>query len=278
MSGEVQERLVRYVAAGGRLLLNGLLPSRDHEGNRCTALADALAITVTGQVDDGMHYFPSVVPHGWAARSSIPLGAEVRTGYAQLLSAPAGQALLTEVGSGQPCAVAVAYGAGRAVVIACDYPCHLPFWHAALAAVGVRRRWAVHADVPGLVVTPTANSNGERLVHLVNVGPTPVSFTLAHDDAPLLDGQTLTMPARSVLTLPVGIAIDGGLLLASSAELVSRAAREITVRRSQVADVLVFDTEREVSTEHGTVSRFGRRSVVTLDAGERATLAVIRLG
>jgi hypothetical protein len=86
------------------------------------------------------------------------------------------------------------------------------------------------------------------------------------------------MPARSVLTLPVGVAIDGAVLLASSAELVSRSAGEFTVRRSQTADVLVLDTEREVSTEHGTVSRVGRRSVVTLGAGERSTLARIRLG
>ena len=148
MSAEVQERLARYVAAGGRLLLNGLLPSRDHDGMPCKTLAEALAITVTGQVDDGLHYFPSVMPQGWAVPSSIPAGEEVRTGYAQLLSAPAGQPVLTEVGSGQPCAVDVAHGDGRAVVIACDYPCHLPFWHAALAALGVRRRWVALADVP----------------------------------------------------------------------------------------------------------------------------------
>ena len=134
----------------------------------------------------------------------------MRTTYAQLLSAPDGRPLLTEVGSGQACAVEVDHGAGRAVVIACDYPCDLAFWRAALAAVGVRRRWVADTDVPGLVVTPTANANGEQLLHLVHVGPTPVSFTLAHDGATFLDGRTLTMPARSVLTLPVGVEVEGG--------------------------------------------------------------------
>jgi beta-galactosidase len=276
LSGDVQQRLVRYVSAGGRLLLNGLLPSRDHDGNPCTTLADALGITMIGRVDAHVHYYPSVVPHGWAMPSDLS-APEVRTSYAQLLSAPAGQPVLTEVGSGQPCAIDVALGGGRAVVIASDYPCHLPFWHAAFAAVGVRRRWVVDADVPGLVVTATANRNGEQLVHLVHVGPTPVSFTLAHDGTPFLDGQLLTMPARSVLTLPVGVGIDGGQLLASSAELVSRATGEFTMRGSQPEDVVILDTEREVTTGHGTVARSGRRAVVTFDAGERGALARVRL-
>jgi beta-galactosidase len=267
LSGHVQARLARYVAAGGRLLLNGLLPARDQDGNPCSVLADALDITVSGRVDGSLHYYPSVVPHGWAAP-----GPEVRTGYAQLLSAREGRPVLTEVGSDQPCAVEVDHGAGRAVVIACDYPCHLDFWRAALAAVGVRRRWVADADAPGLVVTPTANANGEQLLHLVHVGPTPVSFTLAHEGTPFLDGRTLTMPARSVLTLPVGIALDGGRLLASTAELVSRTPGEITLRGSQTAmveDLVVLDTELEVSTERGTVAREGRRVVVTFGRDNR---------
>lgn len=167
LSGEVHARLERYVSAGGRLLLNGLLPSLDHEGNPCTALADALGIAITGRVEGGLHYYPSVVPHGWAAEPATQAAREVRTAYAQLLSAPEGQPVLTEVGSGQPCAVQVAHGDGRAVVIACDYPCDLDLWRAALAAIDVRRHWVTQADAPGLVVTPTANPDGEHLLHLI---------------------------------------------------------------------------------------------------------------
>jgi beta-galactosidase len=279
LSGEVQERLARYVAAGGRLLLNGLLPSRDHDGNPCTVLAEALDITVTGRVDESLHYYPSVVPHGWAARrpGGQP-GPEVRTGYAQLLSAPAGRPVLTEVGTGQPCAVEVTHGAGRAVVIACDYPCDLGFWHAALAALEVRRRWVAQADVPGLVVTPTADRTGQQLLHLVHVGPTPVTFTLAQDSVPFLDGRSLTMPARSVLTLPVGVALDGGRLVASTAELVSRSAGEITLRRSQAEDLVVLESDLAVSTEDGTVAREGGVVVVTLKGVREAEPALVRFG
>ena len=267
LSGEVQARLERYVSAGGRLLLNGVLPSRDHDGNPCTVLADALGITVTGRVEAGLHYYPSVVPHGWAVEAGTRAAREERTGYAQLLSAPEGQPVLTEVGSGQPCAVEVGHGDGRAVVIACDYPCDLDFWRAALAALDVRRQWVTQADAPGLVVTPTANAHGEQLLHLVHVGPTPVSFTLAKDGAAFLDGRSLTMPPRSVLTLPVGVRVAGGRLLSSTTELLARTAGEITLRRSQDADLVVLETDCEVSTDHGTVAREGQRVVVTLDQG-----------
>ena len=279
LSADVQERLARYVAAGGRLLLNGVLPSRDHDGNPCTALADALGITVTGRVEGDLHYFPSVVPHGWAAPlSGSRAGTEVRTGYAQLLSADQGRPVLTEVGTGAPCALEVSHGAGRAVVIACDYPCDLRFWHGALAALGVRRRWVAEGDGPGLVVTPTANGTGQQLLHLVHVGPAPVTFTLAREGTPFLEGRTLTMPARSVLTLPVDVEVEGGRLLASTAELVSRAPGELTVRRTQAEDVVVLQTDLDVSTDHGTVARAGQRVVVTLDRGYREpSLARVRL-
>ena len=63
-------------------------------------LGDALGITVKGHVEGDVHYYPSVVPHGWAEEAATRAAREVRTGYAQLLSAPDGTTVLTEVGSG----------------------------------------------------------------------------------------------------------------------------------------------------------------------------------
>jgi beta-galactosidase len=172
----------------------------------------------------------------------------------------------------------VDHGAGRAVVIACDYPCHLDFWRAALAHVGVRRRWVADTDVPGLVVTPTANVNGEQLLHLVHVGPMPVSFTLEHGGTAFLDGRTLRMPARSVLTLPIGVEVEDARLLASTAELVSREPGELTLRRSQAQDLVILETDREVTVDAATVAREGKRVVVTFDHSSGAPdLARMRL-
>jgi hypothetical protein len=90
------------------------------------------------------------------------------------------------------------------------------------------------------------------------------------------------MPARSVLSLPIGIAVDGGRLLASTAELVSRAPGEIILRGSRttamVEDLVVLETELEVTTDRGTVDRDGQRVVVTFghDNGE-PVIAKLRL-
>lgn len=68
-----------------------------------------------------------------------------------------------------------------AVVVAADLPCHLDFWHAALAALDVRRRWVATSSTVGLVVTPTADQSGQQLLHLVHVGPAPTAVTLTRD-------------------------------------------------------------------------------------------------
>ena len=112
----------------------------------------------------------------------------------------------------------------------------------------------------------------------MHVGPTPVSFTLAKDGEAFLDGRSLTIPARSVLTLPVGVRVAGGRLLSSTTELLARTAGEITLRRSQDADLVVLETDCEVSTDHGTVAREGQRVVVTLDQSDgEPALARIRI-
>jgi beta-galactosidase len=66
----------------------------------------------------------------------------------------------------------------------------------------------------------------------------------------------------------VAVRVTGGRLLASTTELVARSASEITLRRSQDADLVVLETDCEVSTDHGTVAREGQRVVVTLDRGD----------
>ena len=56
-------------------MLHGPLPERDHDGTRCTLLADALGLTADGWMEGGPRYHPSVVGHDWAAGP-----AEVRVG------------------------------------------------------------------------------------------------------------------------------------------------------------------------------------------------------
>jgi len=96
-----------------------------------------------------------------------------------------------------------------------------------------------------------------------------------------LAGRALVMPARSGLTLPVGVAVEGGRLLAATAELVSRTANALVLRRSQEVDIVVLETELDVSADSAdgaAVQRDGRRVVVTFADGCRAgALVQLRL-
>ena len=44
MDAGIQSKLVRFLEAGGRILLFGEVPQFDMEGNQCTLLADALGV------------------------------------------------------------------------------------------------------------------------------------------------------------------------------------------------------------------------------------------
>lgn len=210
LSAEVQQSLADYVRAGGRLLLAGALPTRDAHGGPCTLLADALGLRVRATYQD------QVVEEGrrqpWFTTVQLdPAVAtgrpEVRVSEAQtfdLSSTEGAVALVREITSGQPCAVDVTAGEGRAVVLACDYPADLAVYAALLDRLGVCPRWRSDAVDPGLVIAAMADpATGAELVHLLNVAPYPLSFTLWRDAVPVTS-QPLTLPARGaeLLQLP----------------------------------------------------------------------------
>ena len=172
--------------------------------------------------------------------------------------------MLTEVGSGAPCAVEVAVGAGRALVIAADYPCHLDFWRAALDRLGVRPRLGHDGDTPGLVLTSTVDRAGQRLLHLINVAPSPVDLALHWRDRPVLTGRRLRLPARAGLILPYGVRVGPATLVETTCELVSRTDCEVVLRPTQGEDVAVFDTDRPVQVDRGEVHTAGSRVIVTV--------------
>lgn len=199
LGAAVQQTLADYVHGGGRLLLAGVLPTRDTDGRPCTVLADALGLRVTGElgdrvIEDGESrpWFPTVR----AEESLAPGRPEVRVSATQLLAVYEATVLVREVTGGQPCAVDVEVGEGRAVVLVCDYPADLPLYAALLARLGVRPRWRTDATDPGLVIAALADpDSGAELVHLLNVAPYPLTVTLWREDL-RVTAEPLTVPAR----------------------------------------------------------------------------------
>jgi beta-galactosidase len=235
LAAEVQVRLATYVRAGGRLLLVGVLPTVDTDGTPCTILADALDAVAGERVDADAELLASVRAEG---------GPEVRVGHLQRLRGE-GEPVVRDAASGEPVGVLT----GRCAVLACDYPCHLPFWTGLLARLGVRPRHTHDASAAGLVVTSTVDSLGQRLVHLVNVAPVAHSFVLARDGVPQFGGHRVDLPARSGLMLPQNLRLAHGVLRWSTCELAGQTAHEVILRRRAPGDRAEFETTAQIDAD-----------------------------
>ncbi|MHA7134239.1 beta-galactosidase [Oerskovia turbata] len=189
---EIQQHLVDWVRAGGRLLLHGPVPDTDMLGRPATTLVDALGLTPGARIESSPTAFPSVVP----ADERLQM-AEVRVGFAQPLTVPAGaDVLATIAGTDEPCVARLTLGEGQVMVVAADIPCLLPVWSTLLDELGAAPTVRASSTVPGVVVVPTATPDGTRVVHVMNASPWDAEVTLERDGAPLL-AAPLLVPARA---------------------------------------------------------------------------------
>jgi beta-galactosidase len=267
---EVQENVAEFVRIGGKLLLTGLLPDRDHDGAPCTVLADALGLKDAGRVFDGYTakglYWASVGARGWAAPR-----AEVRVGFAQLVANTDGSDLdhfMVEVGSGMPCAIQKKVGRGEIIFFGSDYNADFALFKESMARLGVKPRFQLDAQYPGVVVTSTVKKDtGERLIHLINVASYAVPLKLSLDGRPCFRGRTIQVPAQTGFILPAGVCVGKAMIVNSTAELVSVEENAVTVRPTQNSkDIVVLDTMYGVSCSAAVVNRTGTRVEVHLHA------------
>ena len=266
LSREVQQNLVDYVEHGGKLLLVGLLPEVDHDGTPCTLLSDALGLKSAGRVEDavGPHgqYWPSVSAQGWVAPRP-----EVRATRLQLLESMSGEPLeplLTEIASGKPCAVKLSLGEGQVLFLGCDYPADLGLYRALLSSLGVKPSWQVVADQPGAFASATVTEDGQRLLHIINVAPYPVSFTLRHGDTAAFGRKRLQIAARSGLMLPMEVKVHKAVIRTSTAEILRRGRDGFVVQPTQDVDVIALRTNHQVKCKQGHVERSGNLVLVWL--------------
>ncbi|MCG5212932.1 beta-galactosidase [Streptosporangium sp. KLBMP 9127] len=253
LAAGVQRRVADHVLAGGRLLLAGVLPVRDVDGTPCTILADALGLRAGPLVEGTAQHFPSV------RCPAEP--AEVRVGVLQPLTPTdpdRADVFARDVTTGHAVGAEVRAGSGRAVVLTCDYPCHLDFWTALLARLGARPRHTHDGPFPGIVVTSTLDAAGQRLLHVLNVSPADQSLVMHRDGTPLLDGHRLHLPARSGLMLPLAVRLAHGVLAWSTCE----AAGPLLLRRRGIGDAAAIDTDLSVSADGAVIQTDGHRTLL----------------
>ena len=191
--------------------------------------------------------------------------------------------ILSEVATGSPCAAHVTAGKGEAVFLGCDYPAEPKFYAQLLSILGVAPRFDLRADGPGVIVTSTVSSKGDRLLHLLNVAPQQVSLTLRYKGKTLWKGRRLKMRAKSGLILPLGVSVGASRILESTAEIARITTtpfrRGVKVRPTQEMDLVVLDTTSGVNCSGGDIIRRGKRVEIRIPRSRYNKNGVkIRLG
>ncbi|MFF0724753.1 beta-galactosidase [Streptomyces sp. NPDC004134] len=267
----VQRRLVRYLRAGGKLLLSGLLPGKDMSGRPSAELRDALGLTPGKTLTDANRFSLSVTAHGWAAPR-----AEIRVPKAQLCTASRGSRadiVLRELSTGQGCGFDIPVGAGRAVVVTSAYRCDLGFWTAALRRLGAEPRFTHDAKLPGVFLATTADGDGGRMLHAFNISSGyGQDVTFAERGKPLFGGERLHLPGRGAAMLPLGVRTGGLRIAYATAEISEIADGRMAFRALGDEAVVAVDgparcAGAKVSVEGGRTLLRVRRREFTVHRG-----------
>lgn len=236
MASGVQKKLVDYVSEGGGLILYGVLPVMDMEGNPCTLLKDALAIGEIHMYQSSGTYYLSVQPAGYIGAS-----AEVTAGYAQTYEVNDVQPLLVTADKGEISAFEKSVGKGRIIVIGTPYICHLDNQKKMFDSLGCRPGLTQNAKHHGIFMTMMKNDRSERYLHVFNIDGFEKRAQITYNDRLLFDGRELRIGSREGLMLPLDMEIDGKKVIYSTAEIMERSEKSWTLRLTQEEDRIVFE-------------------------------------
>ena len=240
MHAELQQKLVDYLHAGGKLLVYGELPLFDMLARPCTVLADALGLRPLGTLHSDHRFFLSLLARGWAAPRP-----EVRSHFAQLWQPSRGDVLWRVYGSDQACGFDIQLDAGRAIVVTAALPGDIQFVRSALERLGAPA--GLRHDCPeyGIWMT-TTESHGERVLHLLNLDGFAKTLHVSEHGTPLFDGRSLELGARTGLLLPLGLRFGDVEIVYATAEIAAVEPGTLTFRLTQARDAIALRTARGI--------------------------------
>lgn len=199
--GAVQQKLAEYIHQGGRLVLVGRMCEETFEHAPCTILGDAIGI-------QNMHSDPPFAPAEIRAFANH----DIPVSFLETYSGDFDEVFATSA-EGEAVGFIKQVGKGQVMVLG-----------AALAAntlddLDILHQMANRMDCPPLFtlsdwadVRISEGDNGSFLF-ASNYQDDPVEIVLSTEDAPLLGGHSLTLPARRGVILPLEWQIKPGVLI-----------------------------------------------------------------
>jgi beta-galactosidase len=248
MDGPVQQKLVDYVGAGGRLLIFPTVPDRDMLGEPCTTLADLFGVC------------PRVVDFGFADIDGIKEA--VIWSATDFGNIPDGFATSS---TGFTCGFTKAIGKGTAVVFGMAMQHHFHYYDAIVLntfrKIGVEPLYTTDRVEDKLLIQSRMDDRGGRYLFLNNIDEYDKTVHLYRDGVALFDNRTITVRARRGLILPYEIRFAEDLWIRySTAEIIGYVRTDggcqLTLALAQPEDVIVIRTGMKLLTSQDHRSEF----------------------
>lgn len=181
------------------------------------------------------------------------------------------------LGATPGCGLGVGRGTGRAVLLTAELASDPALFTTIARHLGAEPGLLVAADNPGLIATTTATTDGQRLVHLINVIGYDTTVRLTLNGQALHDGNTLVVPGHSGHMLPLGLRLP-----TTAATTVAWASAEITTTTpdsvtfgtglggpgGHPGTMVVLETDAQITTTPGVeIQHTGRRWTITAPPG-----------
>ena len=239
LNADIQQRLVDWVGAGGKLVLWGPLPTHTLTGTPCTLLADELVASNAGTLEARAGFHLSVVPEG-------PLAgwAEASIGRTETFQVPADAVVLLRAYHNRAVAgFAVTVERGLAVVLGGELQGRSELARQLLGWLGCEPGLTHDADGSALVVGTTRDPEGGRVLHVMNLDGCETRTHLWDNGLALLEECELVLGPKEGRMLPLGLFPAGGpagvRVVWSTAELEGADSQSLTLRRNQPQDTLL---------------------------------------
>ncbi len=268
LEAALQQKLVDYVRAGGRLALLGRLPQQDEEGRPCTILRQALGVK---DVQSDPPFTPShIVAFGY---EEVPVSfvETCRGDFEKVIASRRGETVgfVTRLGEGKVLVFGAALEANT------------------FEDLDLLHRMALELDLPpAFTLSDWADvrlSRGERgsFLFVNNYQDDPIETTIAWQGQLLFGGHPIRLAARSGAILPLDWQVTEGVLvhyITAEVRLVEQTAEGLILHTAQEdfhAELTLHGwhcPHAELSASSGRLSLHGREGKLKLQHSNVQTL------